>query len=113
MSRLLLPLFAAACSLGAADGGPMIESATVQAMDAVKLQHTPVVVDRELLITGHGFQGTAQGPWVTIGGVESPSVRIRDSHTVVALVPADVHGTQTVRLENPDHRIAELTVDLH
>ena len=64
------------------------------------------------MLTGDGFMGTSVGPWVHLGDIESPSVRIRDEHTVIALVPVGVHGQVAVRLTNPDQKVAEITVDL-
>lgn len=111
MSHLLFLLLA--CSSGPTGDGPVIQSATVRSIDAVTLQHTPVTVDRELMLVGDGFMGTSVGPWVHFGDVESPSVRLMDANTVIALVPEGVHGTVAVRLTNPDQQVAELSVDLH
>jgi hypothetical protein len=78
----------------------------------VTLKHTPVTVDREITVTGSGFMGTAYGPWVRFGEVESPSVRLRDGNTIIALVPESVHGMQTVTVINPDALKAEVKIDL-
>lgn len=111
MSRLLL-LVLTACSTAPAEDGPVIVNGTVTAVPQFVVQGSDVTVDREVTLTGEGFFGTAHGPWVHFGDVESPSVRIRDAKTVIALVPASVHGTQTVRLTNPDRTAAELALAL-
>ena len=110
--RPLLLVLLAACGTADSLDGPRIDATRLDSLEPVTLTHTPVTVDRELTLTGQGFQGTSQGPWVRFGDVEAPSVRILDENTVIALVPQSVHGVQTVTLVNPDERTAEVTVDL-
>ena len=125
MSRYLTPLFALfaliACgtpevtpdepSAGAADVAPLtvvgVEVTPIEAK-TLNLSAGPVEVDREVVIQGTGFMGTAFGPFVHFGEIEAPAVRLIDEQTVWALVPSGVHGALQVHVTNPDNRVAQV-----
>jgi hypothetical protein len=89
---------------------PQIHRLTARAIDARVIEGRPT--DREVVIEGSGYYGTAFGPFVRFNGADAVSVIIESPGRIVACAPSGVRGRVDVVVENPDHQAAKSSFEL-